>query len=109
MRRRDREEETFDQELPIRVPRLAPIARRTDISRCRATARAMSRLATFEQAMRRIRPAIAINTSSAVEDRLAHIRVAGSRAFDEHATLQKEVTVGTPSASDLSVGYLVFE
>jgi hypothetical protein len=50
----------------ISVFRPAPIARRTAISFCRATARDQQ-LATFEYAITRTRPAMHINTMSAVE------------------------------------------
>ena len=43
--------------------RLAPMARRTAISCCRFTARAMSRLATFEQAMISTSPTMASRTA----------------------------------------------
>ena len=46
----------------------APSARRIAISRCRAGARAISRLATFAHAMRSTRPTIDIRTITGVEN-----------------------------------------
>ena len=51
-------------------PRVAPSDNRTAISRCRMKPRAISRFATFAQAISSTRPTIAISTTSAVEKSL---------------------------------------
>ena len=51
-------------------PRVAPSDNRTAISRWRMNPRAISRFATFAQAMSKTRPTIPINTISAVEKSL---------------------------------------
>ena len=51
-------------------PREAPSDSRTAISRCRAKARAISRLATLAQAMSSTSPTMPISTSSGVEKSL---------------------------------------
>ena len=57
-------------------PREAPSDRRTAISRCRAKPRAISRLATFAQAISSTRPTMHISTISAVREVVAQRRVA---------------------------------
>ena len=51
-------------------PRVAPIDRRTAISRCRMNPRAMSRFATLAQAMSSTSPTMHMSTMSAVEKSL---------------------------------------
>ncbi len=50
-------------------PRLAPIERRTAISRCRDVARASSRFAVFAQAISSSKPTIAISAKSGARNR----------------------------------------